>query len=93
MKKTKKYHFRALATTGGISTSQAISFTKFDYVTNNYAELMSDSKIDLIVVATQHNSHAKFVIDSLEANKNVYCEKPLCLSKSELNQIKKTYYK
>ena len=93
MKKSGKYHFKALATTGGISTAQALSNTKFEYVTNDYKKLLSDSEIDLIVVSTQHNTHAKFVIEALEKNKNIYVEKPLCLNLKELSEIEKVYAK
>ena len=65
--------------------------TPFGYTTNNYQELLSDPEIDLIAVSTQHNSHAKFVIEALKAGKNVYCEKPLCLTLDELTAIKEAY--
>ena len=91
MKKTGNFDFRALATTGGITTAQTLSNTKFDYVTNNYKELLDDRDIDLIVISTQHNSHAKFVIEALKKDKNVYCEKPLCLTSSELIEIETIY--
>ena len=91
MKETGLFEFRGLATTGGVGGAQANDGTPFGYTTNNYQELLSDPEIDLIAVSTQHNSHAKFVIDALEAGKNVYCEKPLCLTLDELTAIKEAY--
>lgn len=91
MKETGLYNFRALATTGGVGASQAKDVFPFDYVTNDYKKLIEDKDIDLIVVSTQHNSHAKFVIEALNADKNVYCEKPLCLNLEELTAIEKAY--
>jgi predicted dehydrogenase/threonine dehydrogenase-like Zn-dependent dehydrogenase len=91
MKDTGLYHFKALATTGGIGAAQAKHVFPFDYVTNEYTKLLTDDTIDLIVVSTQHNSHAKFIIEALEAGKHVYCEKPLCLTIEELNKIEATY--
>jgi predicted dehydrogenase/threonine dehydrogenase-like Zn-dependent dehydrogenase len=93
MKKTGNFDFRALATTGGITTAQTLLNTKFDYVTNDYKELLDDKEIDLIVISTQHNSHSKFVIEALRKDKNVYCEKPLCLTTSELSQIETVFSK
>ena len=40
-----------------------------------------------VFIATRHDSHAKYVLKSLKANKNVFVEKPLCLLESELNEI------
>ncbi len=91
MKQTGLYIFRALATTGGTSAAQAKEVFPFDYVTNDYKDLIKDEDIDLIVISTQHNSHAKFIIESLEAGKSVYCEKPLCLTIDELEKIEDAY--
>ena len=91
MKETGLFEFRGLATTGGVGGAQANDGTPFGYTTNNYQELLSDPEIDLIAVSTQHNSHAKFVIEALKAGKNVYCEKPLCLTLDELTAIKEAY--
>ncbi|RGD94633.1 hypothetical protein DW644_05375 [Clostridiales bacterium AM23-16LB] len=91
MKETGIFEFRGLATTGGVGGAQANDGTPFGYTTNNYQELLSDPEIDLIAVSTQHNSHAKFVIEALKAGKNVYCEKPLCLTLDELTAIKEAY--
>ena len=91
MKETGKFEFRGLATTGGVGGAQANAGTPFAYTTNNYQELLADPDIDLIAVSTQHNSHAKFVVEALNAGKNVYCEKPLCLTLEELSEIKAAY--
>lgn len=91
MKDTGLYHFKGLATTGGIGTSQAQDVFSFDYTSNNYKELIEDPAIDLIVVSTQHNTHAKFIVEALNAGKHVYCEKPMCLTLEELDLIKTSY--
>lgn len=87
------YRFRGLATTGGIAAAQANEVFHFDYTTNDYRELLNDKEIDIIGISTQHNSHAKFVIEALEAGKSVYCEKPLCLTLEELDRIEEAYRK
>lgn len=91
MKETGSFTFRGLATTGGVGGAQANAGTPFSYTTNDYRELLQDPEIDLIAVSTQHNSHAKFVIEALNAGKHVYCEKPLCLTLEELEAIKEAY--
>jgi predicted dehydrogenase len=91
MNHTGLYYFRGLATTGGVGTAQAKAVFPFDYVTNDYTKLLEDESIDLIVISTQHNSHAKFVVEALKAGKHVYCEKPLCLTLEELDSIENAY--
>lgn len=85
------YHFKGLATTGGIASAQANEVFPFEYTTNNYEKLLEDQDIDLIAISTQHNSHAKFIVEALKAGKNVYVEKPLCLTLEELERIEETY--
>ncbi len=91
MNNTGLYHFRALATTGGVGAAQAKEVFPFDYVTNDYTKLLNDEDVDLIVISTQHNSHAKFIVEALNAGKHVYCEKPLCLTLEELDKIEHAY--
>lgn len=85
------YHFRGLATTGGIGAAQANEVFHFNYTTNDYKKLLEDKNIDLVGISTQHNSHAKFVVEALRAGKSVYCEKPLCLTLEELDHIEQVY--
>lgn len=91
MRDTGLYEFRALATTGGVGAAQANHVFTFDYVANDYNKLLEDNEIDLIVVSTQHNTHAQFIIKALEVGKNVYCEKPLCLTLTDLDKIEASY--
>ncbi len=46
----------------------------------NYDEIFDDDEIDIIYIATPHNSHAELSIKALEKNKHVLCEKPIALS-------------
>ncbi len=91
MKESGKYEFRGLATTGGVGGAQANDAVPFAYTTNHYKKLLADPEIDLIAVSTRHNSHAKFIVEALQAGKSVYCEKPLCLTLEELEQIRAAY--
>jgi len=91
MKDTGLYRFAALATTGGVGAAQAKNVFPFDYVTNDYTKLLEDDGIDLIIISTQHNSHANFVVKALEVGKSVYCEKPLCITIEELDRIEAAY--
>lgn len=65
----------------------------FSYCTGDANEILTDSKVNTVIIATRHDSHAKYVIQALENGKNVYVEKPLCLNIEELEQIKNNYEK
>lgn len=63
----------------------------FSYVTSNWKKITTDPEIDSVVISTRNSSHAKIVIDALKNNKNVYCEKPLCTTEEEFEEIVETY--
>jgi len=54
-------------------------------------DILNNEDIDTVVIATRHDSHAKFVVAALERGKNVFVEKPLALSHNEIDAIDVTY--
>ncbi|MGA2296882.1 MAG: bi-domain-containing oxidoreductase [FCB group bacterium] len=68
----------------------AISVAKqfgFKNSTSDSSELIKREDINLIFCATHHDTHAKYVIEAIEAGKPVYVEKPLAISSEELEKI------
>lgn len=47
---------------------------------NSYDLIFQDKEVDIIYIATPHNSHATLSINALENGKHVLCEKPMALS-------------
>jgi len=54
--------------------------------------MLADPAVDTVVIATRHNAHARQVIAALRAGKHVFCEKPLCLTLAELEEIEAAYW-
>jgi predicted dehydrogenase/NADPH:quinone reductase-like Zn-dependent oxidoreductase len=63
----------------------------FSDCTTDESDLISDPRINTVVIATRHHLHAKQVLDALAAGKHVFCEKPLCLNEDELRSIVRAY--
>jgi predicted dehydrogenase len=63
----------------------------FRVCTTDEAQLIDDPAINTVVIATRHHLHARQVVSALSAGKNVFCEKPLCLSNDELHRIASAY--
>ena len=57
------------------------------YVTADYRQLLNDPQIDLIVIGTRQDTHAKLIVESLDAGKWVWCEKPMCETPEEETAI------
>src|SRR5262245_61701382 len=49
----------------------------------SFESLLTDAKLDAIVLATPHSMHTSQVIAAAKAGKHVFCEKPFALAKSD----------
>jgi predicted dehydrogenase len=76
----------------GAHAQHAQSKFGFRQCTTDETRVLQDPSINTIVVATRHHLHAKQVVAALAAGKNVFCEKPLCLNKEELQSIVAAYF-
>ncbi|MBR0460282.1 MAG: Gfo/Idh/MocA family oxidoreductase [Victivallales bacterium] len=57
------------------------------YVTTDYQRLLKDPDIDLIIIGTKHDLHAKLIIEALDAGKWVFCEKPMAQDDAEARAV------
>lgn len=84
---------KSVASSAGVSGVHAGKKYGFEETTTDTAKLFSDAEVDALVISTRHNSHARFVLQALEAGKHVFVEKPLCLTLGELTEIEAAYSK
>ena len=61
------------------------------YVTTDIEAVLNDQEVELVVVATRHDSHASIALRALRAGKHVFVEKPLAINTEELNEIVSFY--
>ena len=82
---------KTVASSGGVSGAYLCKKFGFQQTTTDTDSLFSDDSIDTIVIATRHDSHARFVCRALKSGKNVFVEKPLALNNNELADIESIY--
>ncbi len=79
--------FKSIASASGVSGTALAKKYNFASSTTDYKDILSDPEIDLVLITTRHNLHANQVIESLQAGKHVFVEKPLALNEDQLNSI------
>ena len=80
-------NIKCIASSSGVSGTKLAKKYGINKSTTDYKEIINDKEIDSIIITTRHNSHADFVLECLEMGKNTFVEKPLCLTKSQLEDI------
>ena len=55
--------------------------------------MLEDENVDLILITTQHNTHARMVAETVNAGKSVFVEKPLAITEEELSEVIESYEK
>ncbi len=93
MKKVENIELVGLCTATGLKAGSINKRFGFRYWTTDHKKILNDSEINTIVIATRHNLHAEYIIKSIDAGKHVFVEKPLCLTKEEMDKIIWVYSK
>lgn len=80
-----------IASAGGLSAKILAKKMGAENATSDYTEILKDPEVSLAIITTRHNLHAKMVLETLQAGKSAFVEKPLCLNEEELDQIVEAY--
>lgn len=82
-------HFCAIASR---TYDNAVAFAKKHDIPKVYTsidEMLMDNSIDIVYIATPHNSHIEYLKKALSAGKHVLCEKAITLNSNELDEATK----
>ncbi len=82
---------RIVAARSGASSLYAARRFGFEEATTDPERVLPDPETTAVVIATRHDSHARYVLAALRAGKHVFVEKPLCLTREELDEIERVY--
>jgi len=80
-----------VVTSTGINARSVGDKFGFNASSTEPKDVLENQKINTVYIATRHDSHAKYVIEALNAGKHVSVEKPLAMNYKELEQIKEVY--
>lgn len=80
-----------VASAGGLTAKVVAGKVGAEKATSDYHEILNDPEVSLAIITTRHNMHARMVLETLQAGKSVFVEKPLCLNAGELDGIINAY--
>ena len=66
-----------------------LDLIKKNKITRNIDDIFLSKTIDSVIIASPAITHKDYIIKSLKNNKNVFVEKPLCLSLKDSREIEK----
>jgi len=87
----QKVTLQSITSARGISAKAAAEQFGFRECTGSAEEIIKNYFINTVIIATRHNTHGKLVQQAISAGKHVFVEKPLCITKSELEKIIQAY--
>ena len=76
-----------VATNRSLSAVNAQRKFGFSVASTNADAVLADASLDAIFIVTRHRTHADLVCRALETGKTVFVEKPLALSRAEVDRI------
>lgn len=82
-----------IISSGGVSSVHHGRKNGFKFAATNLVQAFNSRDVGCVVIATRHNLHAEQVVQSLEANKCVFVEKPLAVSMQQLRAVETAYQK
>lgn len=82
-----------IASAQGLTAKVLAKKAKAENATSDYRVMLNDPEVNTVIITTRHNLHASMVLETLEAGKSVFVEKPLCLNEEELQNIENAYMK
>ncbi len=77
----------AVNTAGGLSARDMVERHGFGYAAESPDEIIADANVSAVLVGTRHDTHAELVAKSLQSDKTVFVEKPLAVTRDELDAV------
>jgi predicted dehydrogenase/threonine dehydrogenase-like Zn-dependent dehydrogenase len=81
----------SIASASGVTSTALAKKYKIGKSTTDYHSILNDPTIDLVMITTRSNEHARMVVEGLKAGKHVFVEKPLSIDREGLDNVLSAY--
>lgn len=83
--------YKYISSAGGLTATSLAKKYGIAQATTDYRLILDDQDVDLVIITTRHDLHAKMVTEVLQSGKHVFVEKPLAIDPDGLADIIDTY--
>ena len=80
-------HLVAVGSASGLSARRAAERHGFEKAVSGADAVIGDPDVQVVVIATPHDTHEDLVVRALGAGRHVWCEKPLALTADGLDAV------
>ena len=87
----KRSNLISVGTTQGHTSANIATKWGFKRATTDPKSIISEDESNIIFIASRHHNHGELVCSGLSSKKSVFVEKPLCMTRDELEEIKRVY--
>ena len=85
--KKNNINLHTIVSSGGFNSKFFGNKFGFSKASSETSDIFSNKEIDTVVIASRHDSHANYILESLTSNKNIFVEKPLAINEDEIKSI------
>jgi len=83
------YEVTSVCDLNGITAKRAAKLiSAHDVIVETDFRKLLQSDINMVLIGTRHDSHATLAMESLQAGKAVFVEKPMCITRDEYSKLK-----
>jgi len=87
LKRLPYYNLKAVVSKTGSKARKIAEEYGAEYCTTDYADVLQDNDVDMVLIATRHNLHAPMIIESAKAGKHIFVEKPIAMSYEDCKKV------
>ncbi len=87
IRKEKSLSVYAVATKSGTNAKMLSELYRARYASTSYEDLLNDPHINLVIIGTRHDSHARIATEALKKGKHVFSEKPMAIKEAEFLEL------
>ncbi|XZF15382.1 bi-domain-containing oxidoreductase [Chitinophagaceae bacterium MMS25-I14] len=82
---------KTIASKGGLTAATLAKKYGIPSATTDYTEILRNESINTVIITTRHHQHAAMTSEALAAGKHVFVEKPLAITREQLQQVMQQY--